>query len=189
MTGRIAVLGWGSLLWDKDGEFDNRRRRWQYDGPTLKLEFSRISEKRRGALTLVIDSENGMDAQVAWALSRRDRIGDAAEDLRKREKAHRKFIGMHSVAGDRRGRDANALAAIEDWADKRGLDGMVWTDLPGNFVDKTGERFSVDAAIRYLKSLRGDDRERAFRYIRNAPAFIRTPLRMAFSDMLEGVEG
>ena len=189
MTEKVALLGWGSLLWDQDAEFDDRHRRWCHDGPTLKLEFSRISEKRRGALTLVIDSENGMDAQVAWALSRRDRIGDAAEDLRQREKAHRKFIGMHSVAGDRRGRDANARAAIEDWAGERGFDGVVWTDLPSNFEDKTGERFSVDAALRYLKTLRGEDREKAFRYIRNAPAFVRTPLRMAFSDMLEGVGG
>ncbi len=187
MTEKVALLGWASLLWDGGEEFDDRHGPWCYDGPTLKLEFSRISEKRRGALTLVIDSENGMDAQVAWALSRRDRIGDAAEDLRKRENTHRKFIGMHSVAGDRRGRDANALSAIEDWADKRGFDGVVWTDLPGNFEDKTGERFSVDAAMRYLKTLRGDERERAFQYIRNAPAIVRTPLRMAFSDMLEGV--
>lgn len=187
MTERIALLGWGSLLWDEDAEFDNRHGRWRLDGPTLKLEFSRISKSRGGALTLVIDSENGMGAQVAWSLSRRDRIGSAAEDLRKREETHRRHIGLYSVAGDRCGRHADAIAAIEVWAGDRNLGGVVWTDLPNNFEDKTGERFSVGAAMRYLDTLRGDNREKAVRYIENAPAFVRTPLRTAFSDTLEGV--
>lgn len=142
-----------------------------------------------GCIALAIDTENGMDAQVAWSLSRRDRIAAAAEDLRKREETHRKHIGLYSVAGDRCGRDADAIAAIEVWAGDRDLDGVVWTDLPDNFEDKTGERFSVGAAMRYLDTLRGDNREKAVRYIENAPAFVRTPLRTVFSDMLEGVGG
>ena len=140
-------------------------------------------------MTLVIDTENGMDAHSPWSLSRRHRIGDAAEDLRKRDKTHRKYIGMYSAAEDRRGRNANALTAVESWAGERGLDGVVWTDLPSNFEDETRDRFSVDAAMRYLDSLRGDDRDKAFRYIEKAPAFVRTPLRSAFVDMLEGVRG
>ena len=189
MTERIALLGWGSLLWDKDKEFDERHGRWHRDGPTLKLEFSRISESRGRALTLVIDRENGADTQVRWSLSRRPGLGDAVEDLRKRERSSLRWIGIYSVDGERRGRDENALSAIDDWAAERGLDGVVWTDLPGNFEDETGERFSVDAAMRYLKTLRGDDREKAFRYIENTPAFVRTPLRLAFSDTVESVRG
>ena len=189
MTERIAMLGWGSLLWDKDEEFDERHGRWRSGGPTLKLEFSRISKSRGGALTLVIDPENGVETQVRWSLSRRPGLGDAVEDLRKREKSKLRWIGIYSAAGDRRGRDEEVLSVIEDWAGEHGLDGVVWTDLPGNFEDETGERFSVDTAMRYLKTLRGDDREKAFRYIENAPAFVRTPLRMAFSDTVESVRG
>ena len=187
MRERIALLGWGSLLWDLNEEFDGRHGRWHDDGPTLKLEFSRISKSRGGSLTLVIDTENGMDAQVAWSLSRRDRIGDAVDDLRKRERTRREFIGVYSAAGDRCVRDSKALAAIEGWAGECGVHGVVWTDLPSNFAAKTGERFSVDAAMRHLMTLRGDDRKQAFQYFENAPAFVRTPLRIAFSDMLEGV--
>ena len=187
MTERIALLGWGSLLWDRGEKFDDCHGRWHYDGPTLKLEFSRISKSRGGGLTLVIDTENGIDTRVAWCLSRRDRIDSAAEDLRKREKTRRELIGIYSVRGDRRSHDENAFSEIGGWANERGLDGVVWTDLPSNFDHKTGERFSVDAALRYLKTLRGHDREKAFRYIRNTPAFVQTPLRIAFSDMLEGV--
>lgn len=189
MTKRIALLGWGSLLWDTDEQFDNRHVQWRRDGPTLKLEFSRISKTRGGALTLVIDSENGMNTQARWSLSRRSRVSDAVDDLKKREKTGRKNIGVYSDAGDRIGRDEHALSAIGDWAGKRGMDGVVWTDLPSNFETETGERFSVDAGMRYLKTLRGDDREQAFRYIENAPAFVRTPLRITFFDMLDGVRG
>ncbi len=189
MTERIALLGWGSLLWDKDEEFDERHGRWRSDGPTLKLEFSRISKSRGGALTLVIDPENGAETLVRWSLSRRPALGGAVEDLRKREKSKLRWIGICSVAGDRRGRDEKVLSVIEDWAGEQGLDSVVWTDLPSNFEDETGERFSVDGAMKYLKTLRGADRESALRYIENAPAFVQTPLRAAFSGMLEGVGG
>ena len=56
---RIAILGWGSLPWDDEterGREFNRHlegRTWCRHGPSLKLEFSRISESRNRALTLV----------------------------------------------------------------------------------------------------------------------------------------
>jgi hypothetical protein len=40
---KIAILGWGSLLWDKRPEFDEQHDEWQFDGPKLKIEFSRVS--------------------------------------------------------------------------------------------------------------------------------------------------
>jgi len=55
----IAILGWGSLLWDKNHDFDNQHESWKFDGPLLPLEFSRISKSRDNALTLVIDELNG----------------------------------------------------------------------------------------------------------------------------------
>ena len=57
---RICILGWGSLLWDQDPVFDARHGAWQADGPKLKLEFSRVSEKRLRALTV--------SAPVVWTL-------------------------------------------------------------------------------------------------------------------------
>lgn len=54
---KIAILGWGSLLWDEsDAEFDERHHEWKFDGPVLKLEFARKSSSRLNALTLVIDA-------------------------------------------------------------------------------------------------------------------------------------
>jgi len=43
---RIAILGSGSLPWEGGLDFDRWHGPWEYDGPILKLEFSRVSEKR-----------------------------------------------------------------------------------------------------------------------------------------------
>ena len=97
---RIAILGWGSLLWDtttpQAQEFDRHRGNWLFDGPRLRLEFSRISHSRNSALTLVLDYENGGEpSQVAYALSKRKHPEDAACDLRCREGTVMKNIGYH----------------------------------------------------------------------------------------------
>ena len=77
MKMKIAILGWGSLIWDKQPEFDNQHADdWQYDGPCLKLEFSRVSERRNNALTLVLDPDNGKCCRVAYTLSRRENPDD-----------------------------------------------------------------------------------------------------------------
>jgi hypothetical protein len=90
MTGRppqrIAILGWGSLIWDKRPAFDDLHEAWLDDGPMLPLEFSRMSGSRSGALTLVIDPEHGHPCRVQYALSRRTGAGDVIGDLRLRER-------------------------------------------------------------------------------------------------------
>lgn len=64
---KIAIPGWGSLIWDKRPEFDKHHEQWLQDGPVLKLEFSRISESRKDALTLVIDGVNGSECKTSYA--------------------------------------------------------------------------------------------------------------------------
>lgn len=46
MPPQIALLGWGSLLWEGGAEFDRGHDEWRLDGPELKLEFSRVSTSR-----------------------------------------------------------------------------------------------------------------------------------------------
>ena len=58
---KIAILGWGSLLWDKHPEFDEQHAEWHFDGPRLKIEFSRVSTLRNSALTLVLDTKSGKE--------------------------------------------------------------------------------------------------------------------------------
>ena len=181
MTARIALLGWGSLLWEGGEAFDDWHEPWQCDGgPSLKIEFSRVSSSRGGALTLVIDPENGTAFSVAWCLSRRKSIGEAVNDLRKREQTTEPNIGRFGVTGERGCRDTDSLNSIGTWAIERELDGVVWTDLRSNFAENLGEPFSVDSALRYLNSLEGESRMKAVEYFRRAPSFVQTPLQQAF---------
>lgn len=181
MIHRIGILGWGSLLWEDSTEFDRWHSAWQLDGPTVPLEFSRISATRAGALAMAIDKVHGAAVTVAWADSRRLNREDALSDLRSRERTSIDNIGWVSVLEDQGGgRDRDLSAAIRAWARRRTLDCVIWTDLPSNFEAETKERFSVPNALAYLNGLGSEGRIRAVEYLRRAPSFVRTPLRAAF---------
>jgi hypothetical protein len=177
---KIAILGWGSLLWEGGQEFDRWHGPWEFDGPTLKLEFSRISEKRLKALTLVINVNHGVETAVAWCLSKRGTVADAICDLRGREETTVGNIGrvtIGSQAGQlRRGSPEDAIAA---WARTKNLEAVIWTALESNFQEKTRQPFSVDAALSHLKTLTPEGKVKAAEYIWRAPAFVKTPVRAA----------
>ncbi|HDL85824.1 MAG TPA: hypothetical protein ENH11_05825 [Candidatus Acetothermia bacterium] len=178
---KIALLGWGSLLWDDSSEFDALHGDWQFDGPLLKIEFSRISDSRSGALTLVIDPQNGVPVRVAYCLSKRPNISDVIEDIRKREKTATRNIGYFCSTGKSRSSNQESLESISGWAGDRDLNGVVWTDLPSNFEEKAGKPFTVANAVAYLQTRNEEARAKAIDYFRRAPDFVRTPLRDAQS--------
>ncbi len=179
---KIAILGWGSLIWEL-GEIPLNGS-WQNGGPRLPIEFSRVSESRAGALTLVIDSVNGKDVPTLFAISRRIELADAICDLRNREKTVVKRIGfVNLVDGSQRcnvyPESSNVIRA---WACCQTFDAVIWTDLPSNFKEKVYAQFSVDEAVRYLHSLPEDGAKEARIYIQKAPQEINTPLRRALKD-------
>jgi len=177
---QIAILGWGSLLWDIRPEFDEQHGPWQYDGPKIKVEFSRVSQSRRGALTLVIDPNSDVPCQVAHAMSKRRDPEDAICDLRSREGTTRSNIGFLFTDGSReQGRDAHSLEAIRTWARTKKLDVIVWTDLGSNFDKICGKPFNIDAAVAHIQSLDGEAKSGAAEYVWRAPEFVDTPLRRA----------
>lgn len=177
---RIAILGWGSLLWEGGAAFDQWHGPWEYDGPTLKLEFSRVSESRLGALTLVIDGEHGTATTVAWCLSRRTNPEDPLCDLRSREGTTADNIGRLIVTPPA---DSSTDRAPEDpmlaWARLKKLDVVVWTALKSNFMGKTNQPFSVEAVVSYLKTLTPEGKAKAAEYVWRAPDFVKTPVRSA----------
>ena len=181
MMSRIAILGWGSLLWDVGQEFDQWHEPWDYDGPSLKLEFSRVSNSRSKALTLVIDSEHGLRCSVAWCLSKRNDPQDAVCDLRSREGTTLQHIGrvflQHPEAD--RFRDGQSHQVIVAWAKSKQLDIVLWTDLQNNFQENVGSPFSIQAALTHIKALPPEGKLKAAEYVWRAPDFIRTPLREA----------
>lgn len=177
---RIAILGWGSLLWDARAEFDNHHGPWESDDPELKIEFSRVSQTRGGALTLVIDQANGSSCRVAHAMSKRRDPEDAICDLRSREGTTRANIGIHFADGSlNQSKDKNTLTTIAAWAEAKSIDVVVWTDLPSNFQKVCGSAFSIGGAVAHVRALGEGAKSGAAEYMWRAPAFVITPLRSA----------
>lgn len=177
---RIGILGWGSLLWEGGLEFDRWHGSWEFGGPTLKLEFSRISEKRLRALTLVIDADHGVETPVAWCISKRATLADAIRDLCAREGTTLDNIGRVTIS-----REAEPLKhdapedAIAAWARTKHLEAVIWTALKSNFQEKTRQVFSVGAVLSHLKTLAPEGKVKAAEYIWRAPEFVKTPVRTA----------
>lgn len=174
---KIAILGWGSLMWDVRPDFDDWHDPWQYDGPSLRIEFSRISDTRSGALTLVIDEEHGTPTRVAWCLSKREDLNHTVTDLRSREGTSLENIGRIEVPPptvDLQRPEGNPLAA---WARSKGIDCVVWTALKPRFAEVTKEPFTVPTAAAYLKNLGPAGKAEAMEYVRRAPPFVQTYLR------------
>ncbi len=178
---RIAILAWGSLIWEPRPEFDIQREQqdWYLDGPTLKIEFSRISKSRKRALTLVIDDKNGSVTTVAWCLSKRHSVEDAICDLRSREGTTLNNIGCVCLTADA---SASTYPIIETWASEKHIDAVIWTALKSNFEEEKGMPFSVNAAVEHIKTLDPYGKAKAAEYVWRAPEFVRTRLREALQQ-------
>ena len=180
---RIAYLGWGSLVWDpKTLPIVGT---WENGGPVLPIEFSRISSD--GRLTLVIDEVHGTNVETLFAVSDVDELSIAIEQLMKREGCpNTKNIGSVDILnlGSMTGISV-VYETIIEWARANNFDGVVWTALPSNFYKKTGELFSVDNALNYLKVLQGEELELALEYIDKAHKVVRTQFREQYNLLRE----
>jgi hypothetical protein len=183
---KIAVLGWGSLIWNTGAL--RLGTDWTDGGPILPIEFSRISED--GRLTLVIDERHGVDVPTRYAQSSLDDLDEAITDLQQREGTLRNRIGFidvaHKLTCDRaRAKHPVACERIQAWVEDREFDAVVWTALGPRFSEKRGVLFSVDAAVRYIADLQEPTRTRALDYIRKAPVDVVTPLRKKVASVLD----
>ena len=167
---KIAILGWGSLIWDQRDL--PTLGVWQKGGPVLPIEFSRISSD--GRLTLVIDEKNGVPVKTRYVESGSGTLGQAIEDLRKREGTSKSMIGVVSqtINIPKSGSDT-----IKGWADEHKWDAMIWTGLPSNFEDIKNVPFTVENGLTYLRGLAGEKKGKAREYIDRAPEEVVTPLR------------
>ena len=181
---KIAVLGWGSLLWDLDDLTPKVTGDWGVaEGPTLPFEFVRVSDKRNLALVVVIDYEHGVECKTSHIESRKLALDEAIDDLAARERAQIANIGhCRSHDDGKESGNPDAVTRIRGWLQESPYDAAVWTDLPRNFKERVGVDFSLDAAIGYLSKLPAPSLEEARRYIENAPSNVETPLRAALRN-------
>ena len=177
---RIAVIGWGSLIWNPSTLKTNSD--WHNDGPRLPVEFARISKDGRLTLVLMPEVE---PQQTLWAMSSED-LDEARGNLRDREgTADRCIHSLHrdgSTVGDM---DGSIKEIIETWLrERRDLDAAVWTGLGCNWNCKRGQDFTQEDAIAYLREIELDQEkwEKAREYVVKAPAQIRTPLRKRIEE-------
>ena len=181
---KIAVLAWGSLVWDPR-ELEAAAT-FAPNGPLLPVEFCRVSGD--GRLTLVVDETFGIVCKTHSAPSALQTLDDAIENLRVREgMSSTREVGFVVPASGKQSdvatqRHPEAIATIAAWATANGYDAAIWTALESNFGEhgKGGEPFSVTAAVRYLEKLAGQDAAkfaRALDYIRKAPPEVDTPVR------------
>lgn len=183
MKGRYAIIGWGSLIWDLEILTPHVELPWRMDaGPSLPMEFSRISAKRKMGLAVCLDLVSGTPCPTHVVPSTRDTLVDAVTDLAARERAPFERIGgvcVHTDASQGRPQFRNL---IREWCLQNNWQGAVWTDLGSNFRELRSLTFSVTTAITYLQGLKGEGLDEAIRYIVSAPEATDTPLRRALAQ-------
>ena len=167
---KVAVIGWGSLIWNP-GTMNLVFEKWRNDGPKLPIEFARKSKD--GRITLVIYKpymcEPKRWVRTYWNIISAESIGEAIEDLGKREHTSSKHIAHITTDSDNIINDTIKIE-IENWIQDKKLDGAVWTNLPSTTK-------SLKEVILYLKSLQGDTLRRVKEYIEKTPRQIVTPWR------------
>ncbi|MEM7237779.1 MAG: hypothetical protein AAF501_08155 [Pseudomonadota bacterium] len=179
----IAIIGWGSLIWDLEVLEPQTCGAWQMNfGPRLHMEFTRISPKRKMGLAVCLDRDVGDLCQTHVISSSRNDISDALRDLALRERTDPQNIGAICLdTGFNRSHDPAISDQIGLWCGSVGIRGAVWTDIGPNFSERRGGPFTVERGVSYLKTLTGESLDEAVRYIENAPSATDTPLRRALS--------
>lgn len=170
---RIAILGWGSLVWDP-GDLKLEDGKWHKGGPQLPIELSRLSTGR-GHFTYVIDERHTRRVPTRYASSELHELKDAIADLACREGCKASDIG-YVVAGsqDHNARQGVPWEDIRTWGEAKDLNAAIWTDLKYRF---DGD-WSVDNAIAFWKTqIPADKLAEAAKYASSAPPEVDTDLR------------
>ena len=176
---KIAILGWGSLIWQpKDLKFDTNIG-WKENGPVLRIEFARISRERH--LTLVI-TPNGTEVPTLYSVSSFDNLNLAVLNLAVREGSGRTSIGSYNKYKDEFSPIKFMFKEnIKNWIQTTDFDAVIWTNLPENWDIKENKivikTINSNDRIEYLQNLKGEVKVKAEEYIRNTPKQITTTYR------------
>jgi hypothetical protein len=169
----IAVIGWGSLIWEP--KTLDVTPPWHTDGPGLPVEFVRVSSRDRLTLVLI---DNVPLQPTLWALSRKSSLADAIRNLADREGTSELNIGSWPCQNTHGELKRRVVSIVADWARGRMLDGVVWTALGPKKPNGESGLGTDQEFIEYLRVLVKDGKAAAAKeYVEKAPRQIRTPLR------------
>lgn len=176
---KIAILGWGSLIWNPQNLNYNTETGWQSEGPILPIEFARISND--GRLTLVI-TEDGTDIKTLFAISAFEILDKAILNLAIREGSSIANIGFYEKTNNQFSpSDFKFQKNIIDWMQlNNDIDAIIWTNLGENWKTK----LVIKDRISYLSNLENSKKEKAEEYIRKTPNQVRTKIRIEIEDSL-----
>ncbi|RQO79327.1 hypothetical protein DBR40_02900 [Pedobacter sp. KBW01] len=180
---KIAVLGWGSLIWDQRDLIlaDNI---WHENGPELPIEFARVSQG--GRLTLVI-KPSWEEVKVMYATSKFQDLESAIENLKSREGTKIERIGFYNfVSAEKNLRSANEsiISNLISWNTRPGFDAVIWTDLPPNFKEKQKLPYNLENISGFLSGLSDEEFASAEEYIFKTPPQIYTKFRKKIVSIL-----
>lgn len=182
---KIAVLGWGSLIWDPRNLHTTGE--WLGDGPQLPIEFARVSDNKRLTLVLFPSAEK---VQVLWNYMDTGDLKEAIENLRKREVKRKAtkagYIGFAEIDNGsyRCNVIPDIISNIKQWAKEKSINAVIWTDLPSNFKEKTKQEFTDNNVIKYLENLPPEAKEKAKEYIKRTPPQVQTRMRKVIGERL-----
>ncbi|SHI60827.1 hypothetical protein SAMN04488096_10314 [Mesonia phycicola] len=181
---KIAILGWGSLIWNPKSLQYNTTFGWQKDDPMLPLEFSRISQDSR--LTLVLDP-NAILVQSLYAISTNTTIEEVVLNLAVREGSARSAIGYYDKHTNKtKPNDFKYIANIKEWLTNHPeINVVIWINLKANWEETDRVKSKTRSRLEYLKSLDGLTKTITEEYIRKTPIQIATNFRKEIEKKLK----
>jgi len=176
---KIAILGWGSLIWKPENLAYDIESKWSSDGPFLPIEYSRISSD--GRLTLVISNDVN-EVKTLFAISTFETLDQAILNLAIREGSNISTIGFYIKNSSQISpNNFKYRNNIKNWLEQNdSIDAVIWTNLPENWQART----KFQNRIEYLLSLDKKVRKNAEEYIIKTPKQINTELRSKIEEML-----
>ena len=144
------------------------------------MEFTRKSSN--GRITLVI-TPCARPVQSLWAIMDLNDPNDAREALRKREGSALVADQIGLWKNEESAQSPEKIPDLAGWASQKEMDAVIWTALCPKFDDSKATP-TEETIIGYLKTLSGNRRDNAEKYIRRAPRQIDTAYRRIIEAQL-----
>lgn len=180
---KIVYLAWGSLKWNVENLPIKSPDSWIYSNLEIPLEFSRISDRGKGRLTLVIDVEHGRKNRIWYSYSTLKNVDKAIKELKIREGTSIDNIAYINLKSnkERHLNTPNIIAGkIKEWMIKEDIEIAIWTDLKSNWKDIMKTEYTVERAYKYFENSPLETRLKILEYVYKATRI--TKIKTDFSN-------